>query len=88
MCEMENDVSLFTRGNGKVKCQPDQDCPTNLGDSERYVVKVRPPYRNGGRYGRSRLDFWLSAKKLKGKKLKTQGKNSKLKQKTHEFGTI
>ena len=28
------------------------DCPTNLGDSERYVVKVRPPYRNGGRYGR------------------------------------
>ena len=33
-----------------------------------------------------RLDFWLSAKKLKGKKLKTQGKNLKLKQKTQEFG--
>ena len=32
------------------------------------------------------LDFWLSEKKLKGKKLKTQEKNSKLKPKTQEFG--
>ena len=30
--------------------------------------------------------FLAFGKKLKGKKLKTQGKNSKLKQKTHEFG--